>query len=609
MAAKRIDWKKVELVYEDDGSKVPSKLKALLGPKAPARGALSFFLTELVHQDALAPGAKTIAPLLVPIANDERCPIQGELFGLLGLLACGGSANALLFAKKDLPVDAALVRAAEGVRAEAISRIGESNVAARLGAAFLFATLRSGRDDLLVILRASLKRETDATVRATALFSLAIVGKGKVEADQTSFTAALAAKAPIERLAGVFGLARLGKLTVDARGELTRLLTSKDVARGFPWEMGNVAAVARRVAQGAGEAAAWLPLLESDVAHVAVGEVAPLLFPGRVADAAKLSDAQRRFLERVTQDAALFARVEGVLKKAGFPTLTIDVRRFAGLEVREPLDEAFSFDGSTRTLRELVTLASREPARREAISAVVTRGKSGAEVMAACVQCERVEDAARDADGTPARLRVQAALLHACRDDAGLLKELRTFDFYDSVQLADGRTVLIESLRVPIALELARRSKSGDEKRFKALSASAFDKQWSAPMWCEVLLALDGKRREALLEAALFDGFTGFFRLEGAYLPVLFATPSQKLAKEVISNIGKWQQLYRSRHHAWEVDGVDGSRLRKLAAKDHPRVKWLDEQTRQYVRVLREAKLEQAAVSVEKALAKFVATT
>jgi hypothetical protein len=605
--AKKIDWKKVELV-SDDGVEVPAQLEALRGPPKSARAALSFFLTELVHQDALAPGAKVVAPLLVPFANDEKCKLQGELFELLGLLACEGSANALLFATKDLPVDAAFLRAAEAVRDAAVSRATEKKTSARLGAAFLFTTLRSNRDQLLAVLRAALNAEKDATVRATQLFALAIIGRGRVKTDAPRFTAALKSKVSIERLAGVFGLARLGPLSAEVRAALSALLRSNDTARGFPWELGKVRAVARRVAAGAGEAAAWVPLLDSDLAHVAVVEVAPLLFPTRV-NVKKLSDEQRAFLDRVTQDARNFGLVQDVLKRAGLPLLATDVRKVVGLSVNEPLDERFDFGGKARPFRELVALAAQKAAQRTAVAAAVTRGKSGAEVMALCQQCVRLELSFIDADGTPSWLRVAAAFLEACTDASGLLGALRTFDIYGSVQLENGDTTLVSSLRLPIALALAKRTRAGDGARFGKLTASAFDADWAAPMWRDVLLALDPRRREPLLKKALFDWTTNFFALGGAYVPVLLATPSEALTTELVYRIGKWQQSFREKHHAWEVDGVDEKRLKKLPVTDHPRAKRLASQVRQCADVLRGAKLTRAAERLEKALTAFEAIT
>lgn len=104
--------------------------------------------------------------------------------------------------------------------------------------------------------------------------------------------------------------------------------------------------------------------------------------------------------------------------------------------------------------------------------------------MGLVVQLMRANVRGQDADGALAQDRVASALLAACGDERGLLKQLREFDFYAEVQDPSGAIFLIEGLRAPIALELARRTKSGDEARFNRLTASAFDNQWSAPISC-----------------------------------------------------------------------------------------------------------------------------
>jgi hypothetical protein len=247
VTAKKTDWTRVALFGDEDASIVPHMLTQLLGDEKAAVAACSFFMKALVREDSLAPGAKVIAPLLAPIANDWGCKVHGQLFTLIGMLACGGSPSSLLFATRDLPVDRALVSAAKRVRAEAISRSGEHKEASRIGAAFLFATLREDPQELLAILRATLKPEKSAVVRAVILFSIGILGRGKVKTDARLFNAAIEAETPIERLAGLYGLARLGPLAAQARTVIPGLLEAAEPVQSFPWEHGDIPALATRV--------------------------------------------------------------------------------------------------------------------------------------------------------------------------------------------------------------------------------------------------------------------------------------------------------------------------------------------------------------------------
>ena len=117
-----------------------------------------------------------------------------------------------------------------------------------MGAAFLFSTLRRDRAELLQITRANLKREPHGAVRATMLFSLAVLGKGKVAKDEALFTSALASPIPLEQLAGVVGLARLRPLHPGEQQALVSLRSSTEGSHGCPWVEEDLGALARHVA-------------------------------------------------------------------------------------------------------------------------------------------------------------------------------------------------------------------------------------------------------------------------------------------------------------------------------------------------------------------------
>lgn len=604
-----IDWRKVELVYEDDGRKVPAMLTKLRGTPAQARDAYSFFATELVHQDAPSPGAIVVAPLLVPIAQDPKCKVAGRLLRLLATLACEGDPLALLSAK-ERPVDPVYLSAAEQCRDTALGLLSSRDEPSRLGAAFLLAALRKDRPTLQTALRAALKGEKSSVVRATLLFGLAIHARGKRTTDEPLWKRALAAKDALERLAGLVGLALGGPLPENATKIATRLLEAKDV-KEFPWRQGNITLLTidllRFVAARDEDPTVLLGLLDSPRAHLVIPAVAPVLFPTTVTPAS-LDVAQRAFLDTVTRDAAHFRLVRDLMKERGLPDVAIELRRALGLAVDEPLDVTHVFEGKPRTFRELMLLAAKDPTTRAPIAAALTAGRTGEEVMGLVVQLMRANVRGQDADGALAQDRVASALLAACGDERGLLKQLREFDFYAEVQDPSGAIFLIEGLRAPIALELARRTKSGDEARFNRLTASAFDNKWSATMWNEVLLALDPQRRTKYLSMALFDWTSDFFR--PAFVPALLATPNEKLARLVRETVKRWKERYarerKGNGHAFCEGAIDAKKLKALAPKDHPRIAALADPTRAYVEALRDAKLGKLADALEKDLEAFL---
>ena len=59
--------------------------------------------------------------------------------------------------------------------------------------------------------------------------------------------AAVEAETPIERLAGLFGLARLGRLPAQARVVVPALLDANEPVQTFPWEQGDIPALTTRV--------------------------------------------------------------------------------------------------------------------------------------------------------------------------------------------------------------------------------------------------------------------------------------------------------------------------------------------------------------------------
>jgi len=602
-----IDWKRVELVYEDDGRKVPAMLQKLRGTLAQARDAYSFFATELVHQDATSPGALVVAPLLVPFAQDPKCKVAGPLLQLLGTLACDGDPMQLLSAQPR-PVDAGFLSAAQQCRESALALLRSRDERARIGAAFLLASLREDRAALAQTLRDALKGERSAVVRATLLFGLVIHAKPKAE--RPLFERALGAKAAIERLAGLLGLAMAGPLPSKAAAVAGQLLDAED-EKTFPWRQGNITLLTvdllRFVAARDGDPAVLLGLLDSPRAHLIIPAVAPALFPRKV-KAAALDDAQRGFLDVVTSDASHFRLVQELLVQRGLPGVALELRRTIGLTAEDPLDRTWRFEGHERSLRDLMTLAAKSPQKRAAIATAVTEGSSGEEVMGLAVQTCRAQLRGQDADGALVADRVASALLAACRDERGILKQLREFNFYGEVQDPSGAIFLIENLRTPIALELARRTKHGEDKRFDKLTASAFDNKWAAPMWKDVLLALDPARRTRILRGALFDWMYDVFR--PACVPALLETPNELLAKLVREQVKRWKDRYaqerKGNGHQFLTDELDAKKLKALAPRDHPRIDELAGPTRAYVEVLRDAKLGKAADALEKDLEAFL---
>jgi len=605
-----VDWKSVELVYEDDGRKVPAMLAKLRGTLAQARDAYSFFATELVHQDAPSPGASVVAPLLVPIAQDPKCKVAGPLLRLLATLACGGDPLTLLSAQ-ERPFARVYLAASEQCRATALGLLASRDEPSRLGAAFLLAALRKDRPALQAALRAALKGEKSPVVRATMLFGLAIHAREDRAADRLLFDRALAGKSALEQLAGLVGVALAGRLPEKAKTIAPRLLEAKDV-KEFPWRQGSITLltveVLRFVAARDEDPAVLLGLLDSPRVHLVIPAVAPVLFP-TTATPASLDAAQRAFLDTVTRDASHFRLVRNLMKARGLPDVALELRRALGLKVDEPLDARHVFEGQQRTLRELLLLAANDPTTRAPIAAAVTAGRTGDEVMGLAVQVMRAEVRGQDPDGALAQDRVASALLAACGDQRGLLKQLREFDFYAEVQAPSGAIFLIEGLRAPIALELARRTKSGDEARFDRLTASAFDNKWSATMWSDVLLALDPRRRTKYLSAALLDWTNDFFR--PAFVPALLATPNEEVAALVREAVKRWKERYarerKGNGHVFCEGAIDAKTLKTLAPRDHPRIAALAGPTRAYVEALRAAKLSKLADALERDLDAFLA--
>lgn len=593
-------------LFDADAAKVPAMLTRLGGNDSKkAREALSFFFTALVHQDALAPGAAVIAPHLAELACAKTCTVRGNLFVLLGTMAADGAPLTMFRASKLYRPQRPIVDATMRCAVEAIARLDDKDASVRSGAAFLLACLRS--TTAVPALSARLTRETNAVVRAGLLVAVSLLDPSS--GGDRLFTEALGSRDAVVRLGGLLGAAHEAPLSPRAKKVALALLDQKPVA-GFPWKMGDLAGLAfdvlQRTALRDGDASALLSLLETKGRRV-VDALLDVLLPKRVAPT-KLNEAQRQFLDGLSANEALYGAFHERLVKLGLPASAKDARRLLGFEVSEPLDETSTIAGTTRTLEAHLQVAVKDAAFRAPLAKALTRGLSAEQVIELCTQVCRADLKGTDADGSLSQLRVVHAILSAFPGPR-LLPLLRTHPLNPEVQLRSGTTVLID-LKTPFALVLAKRTTSGDEKRLAAFTASQFDKPWLVPMWKELLLLLEPARRSTLLERALFDWMRDTFTLDGAYLPVLLVTPSALLARSLATLLTKWKKEYlvarRTDSRRFTLEGMKAKQLKTLQPKDHPAVKPFVQPLRQYVTVLRGAKLGKQAETLESQLEDFL---
>ncbi|MBL8939207.1 MAG: hypothetical protein JNM69_31895 [Archangium sp.] len=263
----------------------------------------------------------------------------------------------------------------------------------------------------------------------------------------------------------------------------------------------------------------------------------------------------------------------------------------------EPLDEVIVIDGKSRTFEAHVREAVKRSAFRAPLAKALVRGRTAEQVIECCTQVCRADVKGTDADGSLSDSRVVHAILSAFTGPQ-LLPLIRSHPLNPEVQLRSGSTVYV-NLKAPFALMLAARTTSGDEKQLAAFTASQFDKPWLVPMWKELLLLLDPKRRPPLLDKALFDWMTNGFTLDGAYLPVLLETPSPNLASSLVTLLTRWKKDYESARRTdsrrFTIERLNAKQLKTMSPKDHPVVKPFIEPLRRYVTVLREAKLVKEA--------------
>lgn len=587
-----MNWNRVEL-FDADAAKVPAMLARLGGSDAKqARNALSFFSTALVHQDSLAPGAAVVAPLLAEVACAKTCTVRGSVFVLLGTMAADGAPLTMLRASKVFRPVKAIAEATKACAAEAVSRLEDKDASVRSGAAFLLAYLQT--KSAVPALEARLSRETNAIARGSLLVTLSLLAPSA----HKRFTEALRSKDAVVRLGGLLGAAHEAPLSAQAKQVALALLDQKPVS-GFPWKMGDVSGLAFDVLQRAavrdGDASALITLLETRGRRV-VDPLLDLLLPKRVA-VAKLNEAQRQFLDALSADEALYGSFNERLVKLGLPASAKDARRQLGFAVSEPLDEVIVIDGKSRTFEAHVREAVKRPAFRAPLAKALVRGRTAEQVIECCTQVMRADVKGKDADGSLSDTRVVHAILSAFTGPE-LLPLIRTHPLHPEVQLRSGDTVYVD-LNPAFALVLAKRTTSGDEKRFASFTASEFDTRWLVPIWKELLLLLDLKRRSTLLDKALFDWMTDGFTLDGAYLPVLLETPSPKLASSLVTMLTRWKKDYegarRTDSRRFTIEGLNAKQLKTMSPKDHPVVKPFIEPLRQYVTVLRDAKLVKEA--------------
>jgi hypothetical protein len=578
----KVSWNQLETV-EGKATKAPQILGDLAsGDAKKAQKSVQWLFSEVLHQSTPAPSAPAFVPFLIELVAMPKQVARWELLALLGDLACGGDHRAFIF-RGTKPTGSLHDAVAHG-HATYLKALAAKDAKSRAAAAFVLAWLPEHAKKAIAALHKAVKKESDATARASMILALAVLAPG---ADPALVTEALGSKeAPISG-AGLVAAAIAGKLPERAVFVAPRLARAGSV-EFFCWQHGHLGPLVVRAVLHAAmrdhDASVLTNMIFAEGGHVVLPAVIQLLFPGRI-DPKALTKPQRELLDKLTLDPPRYGYVHlpKLWAERGLPVEANEAREYLGFtEIETPLEDLVTVGRGKKTFEEHLAEAIADPERRKPLAAALVKDRSAKEIVELCVEACKLEEG-------PAFQETVVEIFEACGDD--LVPALRDLDVYKEMQRPDGRVISASQLAAPALLLLARRDKSLDDATLDKLfnvGGSLLEPTLAAlPPHQRVRKLADAYRNVA---PWLHDDK---LRLE----KLMLETPDKQLTDELLKRVKELKDGF-AYGRKWEnsifSEGYSPATLKKLKPRAHPLTPKLIANIEAYAKATGDAKLGKA---------------
>ncbi|HUS29020.1 MAG TPA: hypothetical protein VMZ53_10930 [Kofleriaceae bacterium] len=499
-------------------------------------------------------------PSLIEHVAAPKVASRWEELAQLGDLACGGDHEPYIFTGYSGGGESHTAVAAG--HATYLKVLAGKDAKARAAAAFVLAWLPEHAKKSLAALHKVIKKEKDATARASMILALAVLAPG---ADLKLDTEALGSKeAPVSG-AGLVAAAIAGQLPAKATF-VAPTLARADTIGALCWQHGDLGTLVMRAVLHASsrdnDATVLTNMIFAERGYLLLPDVIKLLFPSRI-EAAKLTKPQRELLDKLTLDPTRYgyAQLPKLWEERGLPTDAEAARAQLGLtEVEEPLEEIIAVGRGKKTFAEHLAEAVADPERRKPLAVALAKENSAREVVELCVEgCTQEEG--------PDFQDTVVELFEACGPD--LVPALRELDIYKEVQLDDGRAIQPTQLAAPALLLLARRDPALPDDKLDQLWAAASARHLIEP----ILAALPPDRRARKLADAYRNVPSWEIGEKTRLEKLMLAAPAPELTAELLAHVKELKDAYangRKMEGTLFSEGYSPAKLKKLKPRAHP---------------------------------------